>query len=168
MTAAAHEQQNFDLPSAVQRVPSLAGEMMAEFFGTMILILFGVGVVAQVVAADIGNHDSIAWAWGLGVMLGIYVAGRISGAHINPAVTLALAMFQGFPWRKVAPYASAQVAGAFAILPRPRDEIQLAVAGRLEHRRQPVLRGVRRARSCDVEPTVREGVAELRGAAARL
>ena len=113
MTAAANEQQNFDLPSAVQRVPSLAGEMMAEFFGTMILILFGVGVVAQVVAADIGNHDSIAWAWGLGVMLGIYVAGRISGAHINPAVTLALAMFQGFPWRKVAPYASAQVAGAF-------------------------------------------------------
>ena len=113
MTAAAHEQQNFDLPSAVQRVPSLAGEMMAEFFGTMILILFGVGVVAQVVAADIGDHDSIAWAWGLGVMLGIYVAGRISGAHINPAVTLALAMFQGFPWRKVAPYVSAQVAGAF-------------------------------------------------------
>ena len=113
MTAAAHEQQNFGLPSVVQRVPSLAGEMMAEFFGTMILILFGVGVVAQVVAADIGDHDSIAWAWGLGVMLGIYVAGRISGAHINPAVTLALAMFQGFPWRKVAPYVSAQVAGAF-------------------------------------------------------
>ncbi|WP_234897709.1 MIP/aquaporin family protein [Mycolicibacterium vanbaalenii] len=87
--------------------------MMAEFFGTMVLILFGVGVVAQVVAANIGDHDSIAWAWGLGVMLGIYVAGRISGAHINPAVTLALALFQGFPWRKVAPYATAQVAGAF-------------------------------------------------------
>ncbi|CAA0132055.1 Glycerol uptake facilitator protein [Mycolicibacterium vanbaalenii] len=113
MTTEAQKQENLDLPSAADRVPSLAGEMMAEFFGTMVLILFGVGVVAQVVAANIGDHDSIAWAWGLGVMLGIYVAGRISGAHINPAVTLALALFQGFPWRKVAPYATAQVAGAF-------------------------------------------------------
>ncbi len=113
MATQSKPQENFDLPSAVERVPSLAGEMVAEFFGTMILILFGVGVVAQVVAAEIGDHDSIAWAWGLGVMLGIYVAGRISGAHINPAVTLALALFQGFPWRKVAPYVSAQVAGAF-------------------------------------------------------
>lgn len=113
MTAEAHQQQNVDLPSSVDRVPSLAGEILAEFFGTMVLILFGVGVVAQVVAAEIGDHDSIAWGWGFGVMLGIYVAGRISGAHINPAVTLALALFQGFPWRKVAPYVSAQVAGAF-------------------------------------------------------
>ncbi|NVN52874.1 MIP/aquaporin family protein [Mycolicibacterium hippocampi] len=113
MTTDAQKQPTIDLPSAEERVPSLAGEMMAEFFGTMVLILFGVGVVAQVVAADIGDHDSIAWAWGLGVMLGIYVAGRISGAHINPAVTLALALFHGFPWRKVAPYATAQVAGAF-------------------------------------------------------
>src|SRR3954447_5958271 len=91
----------------------LAGEMAAEFVGTMILILFGCGVVAQVVAAGIGDHDSIAWAWGLGVMLGVYVAGRISGAHLNPAVTIALAVFKGFEWRKVAPYALAQTLGAF-------------------------------------------------------
>ena len=91
----------------------LAGEMAAEFVGTMILILFGCGVVAQVVAAGIGDHDSIAWAWGLGVTLGIYVASRISGAHLNPAVTVALAVFKGFAWRKVAPYALAQTAGAF-------------------------------------------------------
>ena len=102
-----------DLPSSYLRVPSLAGEMAAEFFGTFILILFGVGVVAQVVAGEIGDHDSIAWGWGLGVMLGIYVAGRISGAHLNPAITFALALFQDFPWRKVAPYAIAQLAGAF-------------------------------------------------------
>jgi glycerol uptake facilitator protein len=107
------DQQNIDLPSAVVRVPSLAAELTAEFFGTLVLILFGVGVVAQVVAGETGDHDSIAWGWGFGVMLGIYVAGRISGAHLNPAVTVALALFQGFPWRKVAPYASAQFAGAF-------------------------------------------------------
>jgi glycerol uptake facilitator protein len=94
-------------------VPGLQGEMLAEFFGTFILILFGVGVVAQVVAGGIGAHDSIAWAWGLGVTLGIYTAAKISGAHINPAVTVALAVFKGFPWRKVGPYALAQTAGAF-------------------------------------------------------
>ncbi|MEU7983578.1 MIP/aquaporin family protein [Streptosporangium canum] len=91
----------------------LLGEMAAEFAGTMILILFGVGVVAQVAAAGIGDHDSIAWAWGLGVTLGVYVAARISGAHLNPAVTVALAVFKGFSWRKVLPYALAQTAGAF-------------------------------------------------------
>lgn len=92
---------------------TLTGELAAEFAGTMILILFGVGVVAQVVAGKIGDHDSIAWAWGLGVVMGVYVAARISGAHLNPAVTVALAVFRGFPWRKVAPYALAQTLGAF-------------------------------------------------------
>ncbi|GAB2871329.1 MIP/aquaporin family protein [Nocardioides pacificus] len=94
----------------------LIGELCAEFAGTMILILFGVGVVAQVVTAEgggLGDHDSIAWAWGLGVTLGVYVSARISGAHLNPAVTLALAAFQGFSWRKVLPYSLAQTAGAF-------------------------------------------------------
>jgi len=92
---------------------TLAGELAAEFAGTFILILFGVGVVAQVVAAGIGDHDSIAWAWGLGVVLGVYTAARVSGAHLNPAVTVALAAFRGFPWRKVAPYSLAQTLGAF-------------------------------------------------------
>jgi glycerol uptake facilitator protein len=95
------------------KFPSFLGELAAEFAGTMIIILFGVGVVAQVAGAKIGDHDSIAWAWGLGVMLGVYVAGRISGAHLNPAVTLALAVFKGFEWRKVLPYSLAQTAGAF-------------------------------------------------------
>jgi glycerol uptake facilitator protein len=79
----------------------------------MILILFGTGVVAQVVAGGLGNHDSIAWGWGFGVALGVFVAGRISGAHLNPAVSIALAAFRGFPWRKVAPYTVAQTLGAF-------------------------------------------------------
>ena len=103
-----------DPPMETQSVTSLRAEMVAEFFGTFILILFGVGVVAQVAAGGIGNHDSIAWSWGLGVMLGIYVAGRVSGAHLNPAITVALALFQGFSWRRVLPYSLAQTAGALA------------------------------------------------------
>ena len=102
------------------KVPELAREMAAEFAGTMILILFGCGVVAQVIAAgglgdpqSLGDHDSIAWAWGIGVTLGVYASARISGGHINPAVTVALAVFKGFPWRKVLPYSLAQLAGAF-------------------------------------------------------
>ncbi|OJY42603.1 MIP/aquaporin family protein [Pseudonocardia sp. 73-21] len=95
---------------------SVVGELSAEFLGTMILILFGNGVVAQVVTSSdksLGGHDSIAWAWGLGVTLGVYVAARLSGAHLNPAVTIALAAFKGFSWRKVLPYSLAQTAGAF-------------------------------------------------------
>ncbi|MEU9830957.1 MIP family channel protein [Streptosporangium sp. NPDC048047] len=95
------------------RARGMLGELAAEFAGTLVLILFGTAVVAQVVAGGIGDHDSIAWAWGLGVTLGVYVAGRISGAHLNPAVTVALAAFKGFPWRKVLPYSLAQTAGAF-------------------------------------------------------
>ncbi|HEY0487063.1 MAG TPA: MIP/aquaporin family protein [Mycobacteriales bacterium] len=98
-----------------QKTPPLTAELAAEFAGTLVLILLGCGVVAQVVGGGgtLGNHDSIAWAWGLGVTLGVYVAGRISGAHLNPAVTLALAVFKGFEWRKVLPYSLAQLAGAF-------------------------------------------------------
>jgi glycerol uptake facilitator protein len=95
---------------------TLTGELSAEFLGTMILILFGNGVVAQVITnseGGLGDHDSIAWAWGIGVTMGVYVAARLSGAHLNPAVSIALAAFKGFPWRKVAPYALAQTAGAF-------------------------------------------------------
>ncbi len=94
----------------------LGGELFAEFFGTSLILLFGAGVVAQVVAggSSLGGHDSISWAWGFGVMLGVYVAGRKSGAHLNPAVTLSLAVFRGFEWSKVAPYWLAQTAGAFA------------------------------------------------------
>ena len=93
--------------------PRLLGELSAEFAGTAIIILLGGGAVAQVVAGGIGDHDTIVWAWGLGVTLGVYTAARISGAHLNPAVTLALAVFKGFSWRKVLPYALAQTAGAF-------------------------------------------------------
>lgn len=97
-----------------RRTPGgLAGEMAAEFFGTFLMILFGLGAIAQVVAGGSGHHDSIAWAWGIGVMVGIYAAGRISGGHLNPAVSIAMAAYRGFSWRKVLPYSIAQTAGAF-------------------------------------------------------
>src|SRR5438105_15496459 len=91
-------------------------EAAAEFFGTFILIMFGVGVVAQVVLSGrtAGDYLSINIGWGLAVTMGVYVASGVSGAHLNPAVTVALAAFRGFPWRKVMPYVVAQVAGAFA------------------------------------------------------
>lgn len=100
---------------------SLLAELCAEFLGTMVLILFGNGVVAMVVLFGNGTpgevvnggFTNITLAWGLAVTMGIYVAGRISGAHLNPAVTLSLAAFRGFPWKKVLPYSLAQIAGAF-------------------------------------------------------
>lgn len=111
---------------------TLLGELSAEFAGTMILILFGVGVVAQVVTSEgtLGDHDSIAWGWGLGVMLGIYTAARISGAHLNPAVTVALAVFRGFAWRKLPfPFALAQTLGAFVAALLIRWTYSDAIAG---------------------------------------
>ena len=100
---------------------TLRAELIAEFLSTLVLILFGNGVVAMVVLfgkgipGEIvhGGFTNITIAWGLGVTMGCYVAGKISGAHMNPAVTIAMAMFRDFPWRKVAPYIAAQVAGAF-------------------------------------------------------
>ena len=101
------------IPEERPKQRTLAAEFAAELAGTFILILFGVGVVAQVVAGELGDHDSIAWAWGLGVTLGVYVSARISGAHLNPAVTVTLALFRGFSWSKVGPYVLAQTIGAF-------------------------------------------------------
>lgn len=100
----------------------LLGQALAELLGTFVLIVLGDGVVAMVVLFGTGaqgevikgGYTNIALGWGLAVFLGICVAGRVSGAHLNPAVTLALAVFRGFPWAKVGPYVLAQVAGAFA------------------------------------------------------
>src|SRR6266496_3500794 len=91
-------------------------EALAEFFGTFILIVFGVGVVAQVVLSKgaAGNFLSINIAWGLAVTMGCYVCAGVTGAHLNPAVTLALAVHRRFPWNKVLPYSLAQLAGASA------------------------------------------------------
>jgi glycerol uptake facilitator protein len=100
----------------------LLAEMTAEFLGTLVLIAFGAGAVAMVVLFSTGapgevvhgGWTNITLGWGLGVAMGVLVAGRVSGAHLNPAITLALAVFRGFPWLKVIPYTLAQTAGAFA------------------------------------------------------
>jgi glycerol uptake facilitator protein len=102
--------------------PTLLAELIAEFLGTFVLILFGGGVVAMVVLFPSqhpgetihGGFTNITLGWGLAVTMGIYIAGKTSGAHLNPAVTLALAMFRGFSWAKVLPYSIAQIFGAFA------------------------------------------------------
>ena len=99
-------------------------ELLAEFLGTFTLIIFGVGVVAHFVLRNqvgdpapapntFGDFTTVNWAWGFGVVMGVYVAGGVSGAHINPAVTVSLALRRGFPWAKVGPYIVAQVLGAF-------------------------------------------------------
>lgn len=96
----------------------LKGELLAEFFGTFILVLGGDGVVANVglaprLASQGYDWNTIAWGWGLSVMVAVYVAGGVTGAHINPAVTIGLAVKRGFAWAKVLPYWIAQVAGGF-------------------------------------------------------
>src|SRR5262245_26890926 len=94
----------------------LIREILAEFLGTFVLIVFGVGVVAQVVLSrtTAGSFLSINIAWGLAVTMACYVCAGVTGAHLNPAVTIALAVHRRFPWTKVVPYSIAQIAGAFA------------------------------------------------------
>ena len=98
-------------------------EFMAEFFGTMVLILFGCGSVAMVVLfgdnpvipGEVvkGGYTNIVFGWAMAVTFGIYIAGTISGAHLNPAVTIALAATKRMPWSKVPHYILAQLLGAF-------------------------------------------------------
>ncbi|MET9447359.1 MIP/aquaporin family protein [Streptomyces cinerochromogenes] len=114
-------------PSRLRSRGGLLGECLAEFLGTFVLISFGCGVVAMAVAALPGSGRAqtattiflaagdwllITWGWALAVVFGVYVAGGVSGAHLNPAVTLAMAIRRGFSWAKVLPYWFAQVVGA--------------------------------------------------------
>jgi glycerol uptake facilitator protein len=113
----------------VGRITGLWGELLSEFFGTFVLIAFGDGVVAMAVAALPGSGRTagptvifqaagdwllITWGWAMAVAFAVWIAGGVSGAHLNPAVTLAFAVRRRFTWAKVLPYWGAQVAGAFA------------------------------------------------------
>lgn len=90
---------------------------VAELVGTCILVILGDGVVANVVLARTKGNQSgwivITAGWGLAVAIAVYSVGRISGAHINPAVTIGLAAIGQFPWANVWAYVLAQLVGAF-------------------------------------------------------
>jgi len=94
----------------------LLREVFAEFLGTFILVIFGDAAVAQSKLSDSKNGDflSINWGWGIGLIMGVLVSGGVSGAHLNPAVSLAFAVVGKFPFKKVLFYWLAQYLGAFA------------------------------------------------------
>jgi len=94
------------------------GPLLGEVFGTFILILLGDGVVANVglaprLAASAYNWNTITFGWAFAVIVAVYVSAGVSGAHLNPAVTISMAMKRGFPWANVVPYILAQMVGAF-------------------------------------------------------
>ncbi|KAK9719010.1 glycerol channel [Basidiobolus ranarum] len=91
-------------------------EYFAEFLSTMILLIFGNSVVHQVLLNTentSGEYLSINLGWGFGLTVAIYSNAGISGAHLNPAVTITLALLRGFPWKKVPGFIFAQTLGAF-------------------------------------------------------
>ncbi len=93
--------------------PSLGACCLAEVLGTFLLVFFGCGVVHAAVLTDAQSGLwQVAIVWGVAIMVAIYVCGGISGAHINPAMTLAFACWGGFPSRRVLPYIGSQFAGA--------------------------------------------------------
>src|SRR5207248_7224558 len=108
--------------SAIPHIPS-AGEramspFLAELIGTMILVILGNGVVANVVLNRTKGNNSgwivITWGWGMAVFVGVWVSMTSSGAHLNPAVTIALAAAKKFLWKDVPLFIAAQMVGAFA------------------------------------------------------
>ncbi|GAU88235.1 AQP6 [Ramazzottius varieornatus] len=95
-------------------------EFLAEFLGTFILIIFGNGAVAQFVLSSknpstgpVSNFFAINIAYGLAVAFGVYVAGGVSGGHLNPAVSLAMCLLRKLKWRKLPVYMAAQYLGAW-------------------------------------------------------
>jgi glycerol uptake facilitator protein len=94
--------------------PVVPAWLVGEFLGTFLLVFFGCGSVAAAIltGAQVGIFQ-VAIVWGLGIATAIYLTGSLSGAHLNPSVTLALATTNGFPWRRVPAYIAAQCLGAF-------------------------------------------------------
>ncbi|WP_337175922.1 MIP/aquaporin family protein [Paludisphaera sp.] len=94
--------------------PPLAKRCVAEFAGTGILIFMGLGVVmTSILTGAQSGLWQVAIVWGIGVAVAVYTVIGVSGGHINPAITVALAFWRKHPWREVVPYVLAQLAGAF-------------------------------------------------------
>jgi len=93
---------------------ALWGQCLSEFFGTLVLVFFGVGAVNTAVLSGAQQGLwQVAVVWGVAIALAIYATGAVSGTHINPAITVAMAVWRGFPKSKIAPYIASQLAGAF-------------------------------------------------------
>ena len=108
-------------PNSWAKLRHLYREELAEFFGTFLILLFGAGVECQVnlhyssatrEVAAFGSYLQARLAWAAGVAMAVWISGGISGGHCNPSVTVALALFRGFPRRKVVPFVVAQTLGA--------------------------------------------------------
>jgi aquaglyceroporin related protein len=103
----------------LSKIREIMREPMAEFAGVAVFLIIGTGVDCQVVlstnsaiaSSQKGDFLSVDFGWAIGLALGVWVSGGISGGHINPAITLAMATWRGFPWRKVPGYILAQVLG---------------------------------------------------------
>lgn len=97
-----------------QTKTSLMGQCISEFIGTALLVFFGLGCVAaaRIAGAQLGLWE-ISIIWGLGVALAVYLTAGTSGAHLNPAVTVAFWLFACFERKKVIPYIVAQMLGGF-------------------------------------------------------
>jgi len=108
-----HESTQPDEGSSIYTA-SLTGQCLAEFVGTFIVILIGDGAVAAAVMTNQIDGWGVAVMWGLAVTFAIYVAGPVSGGHFNPAVTITMAVFRGFPRKHILPFILSQIAGAFA------------------------------------------------------
>jgi aquaglyceroporin related protein, other eukaryote len=114
------EEEYQKYPNTWTKIRHHIAEPAAEFMGVLFLILFGTSVICQVVlggdpnvsASARGDFLSINFGWGVGAAIGVWACAGISGAHINPAITLALAVWRDFPWKKVPIYIIAQVLGA--------------------------------------------------------
>lgn len=92
----------------------LSRKCIAEMLGTFILVFFGIGTVhAAVLTGAQQGLWQVAVVWGAVISLVIYATGSVSGAHMNPAMTLSFAVFRGFPWRQVPGYVLSQLLGAF-------------------------------------------------------
>ncbi|CAK5272107.1 unnamed protein product [Mycena citricolor] len=107
--------------SSVSRIRETLREPFAEFLGVAFLVIFGAGVNCQVTlssspgvsATPKGDYLAVSFGWAVGLCLGVWISSGISSGHINPAVTLAMATWRGFPWRKVPGYILAQTLGGF-------------------------------------------------------
>lgn len=101
------------------RIRAKYPEPLAEFLCTTMSVFLGITgtlsvKLSQNQSQQYGSYETLCWAWGFAFMFGIYLGGGVSGAHMNPAISISLALFRGFPWRRCAVYVVIQCIGAFA------------------------------------------------------